>query len=233
MFGLGGFTSETSYFMVLWFITYILFCYCMIPILQKINIEKEKNDIKFIGKLIILLLIVFIILELISFIGLPSLSMAHVSCFIIPYYVSKRFDILSIKFNEANNKLLILILLLNIFIALMRYGFVSILPPAVIELLYLYSHTLLGVSTFYVLINIIDKVISFNNSLVNLVNISDKYSLSIYIVHSVFVGFSTSLISYFGNGIIGIIIALTVTLIISYVLTNISSKILNKVLIMM
>ena len=100
-------------------------------------------------------------------------------------------------------------------------------------MLYLYSHTLLGVSTFYVLINIIDKVISFNNSLVNLVNISDKYSLSIYIVHSVFVGFSTSLISYFGNGIIGIIIALTVTLIISYVLTNISSKILNKVLIMM
>ena len=217
-----GEVRGTGEFIHFWYITYIMFLYACLPIFQSIHAERLKNDFVFYFVLgFSLALIAIITFAIKTKFGIFTLSLAHLSCFIIPYFMIKKYG----KLNLKKSILLLMSLfsiIFNVAVIIFRYRIFNIskyIPEEVIEQLYLYGHSFIGIVLFYYLFFILRKL-KVSRATKKILNFSDKYSFSFYIVHPAVINYGFLKIA--GNKIIDVIVAFAVSVFFSVILYGIS-----------
>lgn len=219
--GLQVYAKNSWMFVQLWFLTYLLFFYLSVPLVQKIKC-KEASEFKFWSIMIatvIILQVACVVLETIT--GITLLSVGVLLRFYLPYFAFKRYGIMGERIRP------IMWLFTGIsFITLgvvcwVRYTPNIGIPASVAELMFVYAQTVIGFTLFYWLYNGFAKVKTYSRML----KMADKYSYEIYLTHCMFIGYSTSLIWNASNIAVGIAVALAATVISSVALNYISSMI--------
>lgn len=172
----------------LWFISFIMVCYLITPILQSLyeNILKDKSEIRFWS----VFLLIIALIQFISIIGVININIPNLLCYIIGYFISRRY--FNLNYKDKNDKLKIsyitiiftlLAIVTNAIVIYIRY-IKKVEGMELGNLFFDYSHMLLGVSIFFV-IYWICKNINLQQS--KLLNFSDKYSFEVYIVHQFYI----------------------------------------------
>lgn len=224
--GFEAFVPDGWMFIQLWFLTYILVCYITVPVIQRINVS-QMSEFCFWGMIVGATLIFQGIGSGISLIvGMPTLSWGVLLRFYLAYMLFKRYPIKTEKCRKCMMLLSGLAILMIGVIIYVRYIW---MPQGVIgsvaELLFIYTQTLAGIVLFYWLYVLLSHV-NVNEKLLEL---SDKYSYSVYLTHCLFIGYSTSVIGRCSNIYIGILAALLCTAVSSILLEKISGLIKRKI----
>lgn len=185
-----------------WFISYILICYAITPLLQKINLKSmsEGNFIKS-----VLLIVLFI--QILSLCKVTNVIAPWICNYVIGYYYSRYYK----KCNNSDTKIFSLFItftfLLLIFRIILQYKLFGIQFPQFIligaPLIKQWSHVLLGCSICVILYKILSKFNIKNNFILKF---SDKYSFYIYLVHQIFILNYFSLLKFTDSLVLNIII---------------------------
>lgn len=163
----------------LWFIAYILFCYILTPLLQALTDKMRKT------KWYIYLGILFGLLmcgQLLSRSFGSFFLFSRIFCYVFGFFAS-------VFLQEYKSKLFILLtgtitfiaILLNVLRIYCKY-ITSYNPDSSFDLFEQYSHSFFGISIVFVFL-ITVKSIKKNK----LLDLSDKFSFYIYIVHQLFI----------------------------------------------
>ena len=163
-------------------------CYLIAPIVQSLyeNILKDKSEIRFWS----VFLLIIALIQFISIIGVININIPNLLCYIIGYFISRRY--FNLNYKDKNDKLKIsyitiiftlLAIVTNAIVIYIRY-IKKVEGMELGNLFFDYSHMLLGVSIFFV-IYWICKNINLQQS--KLLNFSDKYSFEVYIVHQFYI----------------------------------------------
>lgn len=204
--GLEVYISDSWMFAQLWFLTYILFFYLTVPLIQKIDCRKA-SEAKFWG----IFAAAVVILQVVAaaakrVLGIETLSVGILLRLYLPYFVFRRYDI--------NGKAIKPILYFFTAVSavgvgvtcFLRYSPVELLPGAVAELIFIYTQSVAGFVLFCWLYK---AFCSMKDS--SLLRLSDRYSYEVYLTHCLFIGYSTSIIERCGNRLLGIVAALLLT----------------------
>lgn len=206
--GLQVYAQDSWMFIQLWFITYLLFFYLTVPLVQKIKC-KETSAFKFWAIMAVTVMVLqaaSVVIE--TAMGITLLSVGILLRFYLPYFVFKRYDI---EGEEIKPVMYVFTAASIIAIGVacwIRYTPNIGIPVAVAELLFVYVQTVAGFTLFYWLYKGFAWVKTYNTML----RLADKYSYEIYLTHCMFIGYSTSLIWSANNIVAGIVAALAATL---------------------
>lgn len=176
--GLGGYNGTLKTISHTWFISYILACYLITPILQLI-FKNDKNKLK---KLILLI----ILLQVLQIYNAINIVVPWIVNYIIGYYYSKCCKTKRSKriYNICIYILTILILPLHIILQ----ENLNVELPMIIKdyglLICNWGHVLLGSSIFIILYKLFNILKIKNNFILKF---SDKYSFFVYLVHQIFI----------------------------------------------
>jgi len=190
LIGLQGFYNIIPTISHTWFVSYILLCYLITPLLQSFKIENMTNK-----QFYMFLFITFIVLFTFDFFGITTIISAWIFNYILGYSFAKKFQ----QNNKDKNKFIIIITMLTLLTLIPRiiiqyqlidYSFPNIIIKNFIHLKN-YSHMLLG-SWLFIIFYSLFKKIKYHKVL----SYSDKYSYCIYLVHQVFILFHMSLLHY-------------------------------------
>lgn len=218
--GLQVYAQNSWMFVQLWFITYLLFFYLSVPLIQRVKC-KETRDFKFWSVLaasIILLQAISIVIE--SKTGVTLLSVGILLRFYLPYFTFKRYDINGAEIKPIMRLLTVFSAVAVGVICWVRYTPNVGIPAGIAEIMFVYTQTLTGFVLFYWLYTGFAWV--KENAVLK---IADKYSYEVYLTHCLFIGYSTSLIWNAKNVVLGIVAALAATAASSVILNFVSSKI--------
>ena len=219
--GLQVYAPNPWMFVQLWFITYLLFFYLTVPLVQKIKC-KEVPAVRF----WVIMAVSVIVLQAVSFAvetvtGITLLSVGVLLRFYLPYFAFKRYDINGDEIKPV----------MRLFTALsvpaigvacwVRYTPNIGIPAGMAEVLFIYVQTIAGFALFYWLYRGFAWVKKYSKVL----KLADKYSYEIYLTHCLFIGYSTSLIWNIPNIVVGIIAALAATAVSSVILNYLSNAI--------
>lgn len=221
--GLQVYAPNAFMFVHLWYITYLLFFYLTLPLIQKINC-KQCSEICFWAITVTGVLALqglTVIAE--KFTGITLLSAGILLRFYLPYFVFRRYSISGNEIKLPMGILTALAVPAVAIVALVRYMPGIGIPDTIAELMFVYTQTLVGFVLFYLLYRMFSRAKSYAAAL----KISDKYSYEVYLTHCLFIGYNTSLIWAASNVTVGIIAALSATAIASFALKTIS-EILKK-----
>lgn len=221
--GLQVYAKNSFMFVQLWFITYLLFFYLSVPLVQKINC-KRGSEIKFwaiIAICVVTLQGLTLIIEKST--GITLLSVGILLRFYLPYFVFRRHSISGDEIKPTMRVMTAMAVLAVVVAAWVRYTPNIGIPEAVAELVFVYVQTLVGFVLFYWLYRGFARVKTYGKTL----KISDKYSYEVYLTHCMFIGYNTSLIWAAPNVAIGIVAALAATAI-SSVAVNAISNVIKK-----
>lgn len=201
----------------LWFISYILFCYLITPYLQEIGNKIKKLQWPF-------FLCAFIVLTILSSIlsyEFDSYFIFHrIFCYIFGYfaaiflqnYKSNLFWV----FTYILSSITIIMNLLRIY-----YEYINPRSSTLLNLFINYSHALLGISITFIFI------ISFRKIKWNaLLDLSDKYSFYIYIVHQLFILSPFSLLTITNDTLLNWLITI-ISILLSAILLKLVSNIVE------
>lgn len=206
-----GFEAFLSYgwmFYQMWFLTYILFCYCTIPIVQYIPVKKMSTTAfwgMLIGATAILQGLVFVAGKLTN---IPILSWGQLLRFYLPYFLFRRYAITSRELKKTMCWMTALSGVCIAGVACIRYGMTlndRFVP--LVELAFIYTQTMAGTALFYWLYRFFSKI-EINH---NLLRLSDRYSYPVYLTHCLFIGYKTSIIDRMPNLFLGVAAALICT----------------------
>jgi peptidoglycan/LPS O-acetylase OafA/YrhL len=218
--GLQVYAPDSWMFVQLWFITYLLFFYLSVPLIQRVKC-KETTDFKFWSVLaasIILLQTISIVIE--SKTGVTLLSVGILLRFYLPYFTFKRYDINGAEIKPIMRLLTVFSVVAVGVICWVRYTPNVGIPSGIAEIMFVYTQTLTGFVLFYWLYR------GFAWMKENAVlKIADKYSYEVYLTHCLFIGYSTSLIWNAKNVVLGIVVALAATAVSSVILNIVSAAI--------
>lgn len=172
----------------LWYISTILFCYLLIPLLFYISKKRKKYFYYFIFCFIVQVLCS---LHLIPFTG------AWINCFIIGYIFGNFYK----NFGKS-----IAIKLLNIFLPItILFNIIKIylkyftnIDYRMLHLFYQYAHVVLAISLFFSLFLLL-KNFNFNSSTKKFFVFTDKLTYDLYLTHHIFILGPFSLL-IFGGG---------------------------------
>ena len=225
--GFEAFVPDGWIFMQYWFLTYILFCYITVPLIQKIDFRR-MNTFMFWG-----LIGVFTILTqgITSAVGtvtkLPLLSCGVLLRFYLPYSVFRRYDINSKECTRVMCVFTIISLVLVVAACFLRYGVKLIgVWGAFHELFFIYTQTISGFVLFYWLY----RAFSHLQVHTRLIRFIDSYSYPVYLTHCLFIGYSTSIIDRFDNRLLGIVIALMCTAAASFIVLHATKPIKSLII---
>lgn len=201
----------------LWFIRYIVLCYCITPFLSKIN----TGDIKIYALVIAVVQILFLPVSI--FEG------AWINCYVIGYFLGKHNIIRDRRLVDKIGKIIIpLAIFVNgfkIFIDILNIDFVG-------EKYYRqYSHCLLALLIVILVLknyNVLNRILE-TRYLLLILNYSDKYSYDIYLVHQLFILGPLSIFNRF-RGFINIIEGVVLIVLSSTILYFLSLMVKRKVL---
>ena len=161
----------------LWFMSYILLFYLLIPFLQKFDISDKKFF------LTILISIVFI-LQFLQFVNVININATYLMLFIGSYYISRRLFKYKKQFNY--NKLLIISGAICLFgVPLQLFLETKSTMPDVLYKFFIiycdYIHAFLGIALFIIFIKFLPAVKS------KLIDQISNYSFSVYSGHQIFI----------------------------------------------
>lgn len=159
--GFEEFVPDKWVFIQLWYLTYILICYLLIPLIQKIKF-KEMNCLLFWGGIIAATIIfqgIPIVIK--TFLSIDiSISWAQLFRFLFPYVIFRRYDFVSGKLKRIMCVLTVLSLSAILVTCYVRYMInLDGLFASVAELIYIYTLTITGVVLFYWLYLFLVKLI--------------------------------------------------------------------------
>lgn len=218
--GFEAFVPDPWVFIQLWFLTYILICYITLPFIQKIEINKFTEK-EFWGGVVA---VSFIMSGALSTIHSP-VSWSVLLRFYLPYAVFKRYDISSQEIKKVIKAFGFLVIPCLLSTIALRY-FISadgVLAKAA-ELSFIYTQTILGFILFYVLYQLFGHV----NTKKVFIRITDRYSYPVYLTHCLFIGYNTSVIDVFENRLIGMAVALALTMISSSIVLVLTKPIIKR-----
>jgi len=212
--GLGAFAGNIKTLTHTWFVTYILLCYLITPLLQKLFSSKKHS------------LFVLIVLFALSIIPLPLKFDATRSFnYILGYYYSrcctskKERKVFFISF------LMLSILLLPINL-ITRYKLIENIPHILFsraKLIHNIEHIFLGTVLFICLLKLFEKI-KINECILKF---GDKYSFFIYLTHQIFILNNFSVLHITNYLIINILLILVLSIvsgIILYYIYNATCK---------
>lgn len=193
----------------LWFIPYILFCYCITPALFDIRqyIEKKINTAIGMGLFLVCLTV---LLEIVTYLFHGYFTVAYLFCYIIAFFMPalnrKRITI---------KKIFWISLPIAIIGSTCRFYLVYILAPQYSEPImnflnwcYIWSAAALGVCIFTGLVAYVKIQPAENTKIAKILKWSDKYSYEIYIGHNIYISGALTLMSI--TPYIGVNIAITI-----------------------
>lgn len=217
--GLEAFVPNSWVFMQYWFLTYILIFYTAIPIIQKIDFKKFREKTFWAG----VFLITIAMQGILSAINSP-ISWGGVLRFLLPYAMFRRYDAENLR--KTVKVMTIIAIPCVIADCYVRYFVVPAgIGASVAELAHIYIQTLAGTSCFYWLYDFFGKI----KVKKKLLKITDRYSYPVYLTHSLFIGYSTSIIDKFENRFVGTVVALLLTVVASVLLSVITTPIKEKI----
>jgi len=203
-----------------WFISVILLCYLITPILNRI--KKELNILSFLKYMIISL----IFIQLLVGFGILNVNPSYLILYLFGYFIANVNE-------KEHKKIAVLVVLLTLIILPVRLkleysnfkSFENILTYLTIRPTYFisYHHALCGMSIF-MLIKTIFKRIKYNK----IFEFSDKYSYYIYLVHQIFILGSYSLLNLSKSIFLNILIVL-ITIIVSAILLHLFTDFTKKI----
>lgn len=181
----------------LWFIPYIMFCYLITPLLDSLKARIEKQDSFFRCLWIVILIpVAELFYRMYGFYFRPS----RVACYIVGYiYAIQINDWRKDKRKQAvaSYVLIVIALIMNAIRVYCKYYYPSKLVGTALSLFDLfeqYSHVALGLAIFVGCLEL------FKNAKYNAVlELSDKYSFYIYIVHHIIVNSKYSVFVWISN----------------------------------
>ena len=221
--GLEVWCQNPGLFQQLWFLTYILFCYLTVPLIQEIPCQTCRERTfwarLFMGTVIAQVL-VFAAERILN---IELLSVGVLLRFYLPYFVFRRYDPLGEPLLRIMKPASVLAFAIMIITCLCRYTDLIPLPASLRELIFIYTQTFSGFVLFFWLY----RALATNPFPEKLLQISDIYSYEIYLTHCMFIGYSTSVIRAFDFHFIGVILALLLTGISSFILHAVSGSLLN------
>jgi len=201
-----AFNTNISSLAHLWFISYILLFYLLIPILQKFDISNSKN---FYIKLILLI----IGLQLLQFLNVININVSYISLFIVSYYFSRRYFKYNIKDNYKK------IFYITLFITFIGIPIQIILEnqtlSGIFYKLYIifhdYIHAFLGITLYLLLLKILPNIKS------KIIDYTSNISYYIYLVHQIFILGTFSLLKFDYGILISIIIIFVLSNLLYYI----------------
>ncbi len=219
--GLEVYAKNPFMFVQLWFITYLLFFYLTVPLVQKINCKKGSGFAfwAIMAGCVVVLQGITMAVERLT--GITLLSIGILLRFYLPYFVFKRYSITDNKIKPTMYVFSALSIVAIAAVAWIRYTPNIGIPEAVAELMFVYVQTMVGFTLFYWLYRGFARIQKQGVVL----KLSDKYSYEIYLTHCMFIGYNTSLIWASPNIVVGIVAALAATVASSVVLNYISKMV--------
>lgn len=222
VFGLLTFSKFPIGFGHLWFISTILFCYILTPILlEAIGQIDIKSDIGFCFKLIILLSF----LSIIIFIFFKNFNPTYIACYTIGIIYSRFEKRIFRFFISAITIFTISLVFIQLYVE--YYSGWNIKDLGIWKVYSDYVHVFLGV-TLVILIRLAFSKIK-ECRVLNLLKWSDKYSYDVYLVHHIFIQSPVACDNYISDKIIATFIAIIMTIVCAMIL-NCLSKLVKQAL---
>ena len=202
-----------------WFISYILLCYLITPLLQKI-IKKESLKKSFSQ-----LFIFIVLLQLFDSYNVININVSYIMLYMFGYYYGNMEKNFKNDYKIISFFIIITIIFFPIRILVQYYNNANIIKY--IDYFNIgigdftsYHHALCGIVLFLIMKNIFKKV--KHNKVLEL---SDKYSYYIYLVHQLFILNDYSFLNKTNSLFLNIIIIIILTLVSAIVLHYITNKI--------
>ena len=205
----------------LWFVGYILFCYLLTPYLYWIRLKVDKYSI---GRMLLIYIALLIAVQVVGFAFDSYFLPDRISCYLIGFFVPSLIS----QIKEADKRrwsivVVTIAVILNIGRFYLRYVNIGLFPSVLVTIVVHYSHLILGVALFIVLMRIF-KYAKYNE----LLRWTDKYSYAVYLTHMLFIISPFSLMSVTTVYIINWMIMIC-SAILSAVVLNEASKYVQKV----
>lgn len=222
--GLLTFSGYASGIEHLWFIPLILFCYLLVPIFSDVlNALDERSDLRFWIESILLLFLVHKVTERLFKFFAP----AWINCFLIGMIYSR----IEARGKNSRYAFNIIVSLLCLLIIPLQFR-LDYWPHRELPLFFLkrygyftnYGHVCLGIITV-VFIRFLYNKKSSTSTRHYILNWSDRYSYSVYLVHHVFIQSALGCVEFITNRLIAIPLAILLSIVSAVVLYNVSEVI--------
>lgn len=220
--GLYTFQSTINGLEHLWFMTYIILCYLLVPFLTKMS---EKWDYYKDTKYILYTVMLIFLIEVFMF--FLNLTAQWIICFVLGMI----FHRIEEKKKHLYNKILIFIVFLAIVMNSIEIYTKYFYNKNIVNIFYIsfcnYAHVFLAIFLFYFLRGIY-KLINKNKlkrNVQRLLDFSDKVSYDIYLVHHIYI-LGPYQIMLTNNKYLNIVIVILATLLTTFLLRMISNKVL-------
>lgn len=220
--GFGAFGNSIPILSHTWFVSYIILCYMIVPILQSIlNKKTFKNNF------ILFLLIIFLI-QILQIYKIINIEASWINNFIFGYFYSKCCNE---KENERIfNSFVIILFIITIPFAIIYQEHIQVNLPKILnsnsQMIMNYGHVILGTVIFITLYKILNH---FRIKKSKILDFSDEYSYYIYLVHQIFILKSFSILFLTRQLIINIILILLLSIISGAVIKTISDLLMNYI----
>lgn len=199
----------------IWFIPYILLCYCLTPTLLCYFKTKEKRSAYYLIALLIGMEIVFDFF-------IDYFNPAWINCFIVGLYMGMNSFPSESKYEKKQllfaGMICIIALVFNSIRFLVKYCDIGF--DGYWNTIYLrftnYAHVLLGISVFltcYFLFSLVTKQKGCEIKKNKLLDLSDKYSFDVFFVHPFFISGALSVTHFINNKIGGSIVAIAISIV--------------------
>lgn len=225
LLGLGAFYGPFPVISHTWFIGYILICYLITPLLNKIEFNKMKTKEAYTYLIGIILFI-----QILEYFKVININAAWISNYIIGYFLSNHY----IKNNKNYKNFAIILISLSIITlipTLILQNTNYNLPAFIIEnkqYLYDWNHVLIGSSLFMIMYTIFNRLKIEKHKILDL---SDKYSYYIYLTHQIFILNYTSILyltKSLTSNIILIFLFSVISGVLLYIISNLKKIIIKK-----
>jgi len=223
--GLQYWTGTINILSHTWFISYILICYLITPILKKIKIF---NDIKT-NQTFLTFIILTVLLQLFNSYRIININVSYTMLYIFGYIIGH------IEERRINKRIFVVVIILTVLLLPLRlsvqyfnnYNFIKWLNYFNVgkDNFISYHHALIGMSLFMIFM-ILFKKTKYNKILYY----SDMLSYYVYLVHQIFILFDFSLLSITNNILINIVMIIIITIVsasILYILTKLINKFMH------
>ncbi len=212
----------------LWFITYILICYRLTPVLNKLN--KKLSLKKQVFAIITLYASEIICILNINARGFMAVGFIGVLLYCAMFFVGANWNKrISVRLYISMTIMMIFAIILRLYVknlADTNNDFFEILYGRIVAA---YTHQVLGVWIFftvYALCGFMKKLVDFAFPLIKII---DRYSFSIYIVHSTFLDGVFSVMNLTNNLAINTILFCICTFVSAMLLDKISKRIIKLI----
>ena len=199
--GFGAFVGNISILSHTWFVSYILLCYLLVPILQNIfNSDKFKNNFFF-------LIFFTVLIQMFQKFGVINAEASCLNNFVFGYFYSKCCN--EKKQETIFNTFMFVMFFIIIPFAIIYQEQLQVNLPSILNnnanTIINYGHVMLGSVLFIVFYKIMNSCHVGKNIILDF---SDKYSYYIYLVHQIFILNSFSVLFLTRNLFINILLIL-------------------------